>query len=83
MKGIPPPRTVGLFLSSLLILISLLRSEGGMGGLAVCTKPLLAGRDGFPVAEPVWVLFMLAAAAAADAAASACFVAVRKVTISF
>jgi hypothetical protein len=53
MKGIPPPRTVGLFLSSLLILISLLRSEGGMGGLAVCTKPLLAGRDGFPVAEPV------------------------------
>ncbi len=66
----PPPRTVGFFLSSRFILISLLRSEGEIRGLAVCTEPLEAGRDKFPEFFPA-SSFILRAAAAAFAAALA------------
>ena len=67
----PPPRTVGLFLSSRLILMSLLRSEGGMGGLAVCTTPLKAGGEKIPDFLSASIFFLRAAAAAAAASAAA------------
>ncbi len=41
-----------------------------MGGLAVCTMPLEAGREPFPEAEPELVSAAAAAAAAVAAAAA-------------
>ncbi len=51
--------------------MSLLRSEGGIGGLAVCTTPLEAGGEKIPDFLLARSFFLRAAAAAASAAALA------------
>jgi hypothetical protein len=51
--------------------MSLLRSEGGMGGLAVCTTPLKAGGEKIPDFLSASIFFLRAAAAAAAASAAA------------